>query len=211
MKTGPEALADNYYLANFHRLAGFVAETYRDILTPAERRWYASLKASSESSQRLYIRLLTRKGSVFRLSRISYPEIDALEAAASELVEHGLADTLPPASLPILLAAFTKPELSALLIPGGKWLRSRAELIEQLLAASAVDQARHVQILQQVDGWITLYGHQHWNVFRLGFFGNLYQDSSEFVLQELGSVTYESYALDAPARPLQHASNWMHI
>ena len=202
MKTGrPEALADNYYLANFHRLAGFVAETYRDILTPAERRWYASLKASSESSQRLYIRLLTRKGSVFRLSRISYPEIDALEAAASELANHGLADTLPPASLPILLAAFTKPELSALLIPGGKWLRSRAELIEQLLAASAVDQARHVQILQQVDGWITLYGHQHWNVFRLGFFGNLYQDSSEFVLQELGSVTYESYALDAPARP----------
>ncbi len=67
MKTGrPEALADNYYLANFHRLAGFVAETYRDILTPAERRWYGSLKGSSESAQRLYIRLLTRKGSVFR-------------------------------------------------------------------------------------------------------------------------------------------------
>ena len=202
MKTGrPEALADNYYLANFHRLAGFVVETYRDILTPAERQWYGSLKASSESAQRLYIRLLTRKGSVFRLSRISYPEIHALGAAASELANSGLADTLPPVSLPILLGAFTKPELTSLLLPSGKWSRSRAELIEELLAANAADQARHVQTLQQADSWITLYGHQHWNVFRLGFFGNLYQDSSEFVLQELGSVTYESYSLDAPARP----------
>ncbi len=202
MKKGrPEALADNYYLANFHRLAGFVAETYRDILTPAERRWYGALKGSSESAQRLYIRLLTRKGSVFRLSRINYSEIDALETAVSELANRGLADTLPPGGLPILLGAFTKPELSFLLTQGGKWSRSRAELIEELLVASAAGQAQHVQTLQKADGWITLCGHQHWNVFKLGFFGNLYQDSSEFVLQELGSVTYERYALDAPARP----------
>ncbi|ASJ75436.1 VRR-NUC domain-containing protein [Granulosicoccus antarcticus] len=202
MQTGrPEALAENYYLANFHRLADFVVDTYRDILTPAERQWYDSLQASTESAQQLYIRLLSRKGSVFRLSRISYPEIESLDSAASELATRGLAETLPPDNLQILLSAFTKPELSALLIPGGKWPRSRVELIDELLAANAGEQARFSTILQQADEWITLYGHQHWSVFRLGYFGNLYQDSTEFVLQELGTVIYENYALDAPARP----------
>ena len=193
-------ISDDYYLANFHRLAEFVVDTYRDILTPEERQWYASLQAAPESAQRLYIRLLTRKGSVFRLSRLRYPEIDDLQHAAGLLETRGLADVTPPSDLPSLLAAFTKPELLDLFEVSTGRSRSRAELVQQWLSSDGSERDRLVELLQRADEWITLFGHHHWNVFRLSFFGNLYQDSSEFVLQELGTVRYESYRLDSNAR-----------
>ncbi len=193
-------ISDDYYLANFHRLAEFVVDTYRDILTPEERQWYASVQDAPESAQRLYIRLLTRKGSVFRLSRLRYPEIDHLPQAAAELASRALADTAVPTDPRSLLAAFTKPELLDLLdIPTAR-SRPRAELVEQCLSGDASVLQTHVEALQRADRWITMVGHQHWNLFQLGFFGNLYQDSSEFVLQELGTVRYESYQLDYNAR-----------
>ncbi|MGQ7843423.1 VRR-NUC domain-containing protein [Granulosicoccus sp. 3-233] len=193
-------ISDDYYLANFHRLAEFVVDTYRDILTPEERQWYASVQSSPESAQRLYIRLLTRKGSVFRLSRLRYPEIDDLQQAAGQLATRGLADISAPTDPRTLLAAFTKPELLDLLEPGLARSRPRAELIEQVMSSDVLSMQNAIDELQGADHWITLFGHQHWNVFRLGFFGNLYQDSSEFVLQELGTVRYESYRLDNDAR-----------
>jgi len=199
------AISDDYYLANFHRLAEFIVNTYQDILTPEERQWYASVQSSPEPAQRLYIRLLTRKGSVFRLSRLRYAEIKNLQEAAGELATRGLADINAPDDLRVLLAAYTKPELFELLDAFGSGLRGsrsrpRAELIESLLQQDDSAMQRDIVALQAADSWITLFGHQHWNVFRLGFFGNLYQDSSEFVLQELGTVRYESYRLDKDAR-----------
>ncbi|NND92459.1 MAG: VRR-NUC domain-containing protein [Granulosicoccus sp.] len=196
----PVALSENYYLANFHRLAAFVRDTYGDILEPAERLWYESVTDTSESAQRLYIRLLTRKGSVFRLSRLDYPEIGDLQPAACELASQGLADIAPPESLADLIRTFTKPELLELLPIPVTGSLPRADLVEQVLSSERAVCAAHTQILQQADSWITLAGHQYWTIYRLSFFGNLYQDSSEFVLSELGTVQYESYPLDASAR-----------
>ena len=175
------AISDDYYLANFHRLAEFIVNTYQDILTPEERQWYASVQSSPEPAQRLYIRLLTRKGSVFRLSRLRYAEIKNLQEAAGELATRGLADINAPDDLRVLLAAYTKPELFELLDAFGSGLRGsrsrpRAELIESLLQQDDSAMQRDIVALQAADSWITLFGHQHWNVFRLGFFGNLYQD-----------------------------------
>lgn len=204
---GAATISDDYYLANFHRLAGFVIDTYRDILTPEERQWYASLCASSEPAQRLYIRLLTRKGSVFRQSRLRYPEIDSLRDAADELADRGLADIQAPADPQVLLSAFTKPELIEQLSVGKARSRPRAELIEQLLSGEEASRQQLIEVLQNADDWITLFGHPHWTVFRLGFFGNLYQDSSEFVLQELGTVQYENYRIDTQARAFATRAN----
>lgn len=213
MQTGrEEALADDYYLANFHRLAGFVCSTYSDILSPEERQWYKALQAASEPAQRLYIRLLTRKGSVFRLDRLRYPEICDLNSAAAELAARGLADVSPPADLAELVATYTKPELLRLLKDTGSGTRtlksslSRVELVQQLLGRDEPIRQQYTRILQQADRWISLWGYPYWTVFRLGFFGNLYQDSSEFVLTDLGTVHYENYTLDKNARAFGNRS-----
>jgi hypothetical protein len=196
MESGqPVELPDDYYLSNFHALAGFVYETYYDLLQVSELEWYTTFKRCDESAQRLYVRLLTRKSSVFRFSRLRYPEIVSLQCAASQLAEENLAVVVPPCSMLELMAAFTKPALLKLLDLNELRSKSRVDLIESIMKSdeACLDQFR--EILQSADQWISIRGHSYWNFYNLCFFGNLYQDSSEFVLRDLGSVTYESYQI----------------
>lgn len=196
MESGrPETLPDDYYLRNFHALAGYVYETYQDFLTTAERGWYESITRCDDSAQRLYVRLLTRKGEVFRLSRLKYPEIRSLSDAASQLALHQLSVTIAPESLSTLIQAYTKPELIRMLSMPAYKSKSRPDLVEFLLGSPTSDQSRYTDILQNGDNWVSMRGHAIWNLYSLCFFGNLYQDTSEFVLRDLGAVEYESYEI----------------
>jgi len=196
----PEELPDNYYLANFHSLAGFVFETYEDLLLPEELEWYQSINDCEESAQRLYVRLLTRKGPVFRLSRLKYPEIESLAVASEQLEEKDLANTAAPDELSVLLKAFTKPELISLLSLQAYKSKSRVDLLELILAVGESELQRIKITLQGADRWISIAGHAYWNIYNLCFFGNLYQDTSEFVLRDLGAVAYESYEIEPDCR-----------
>lgn len=199
----PEALPDNYYLTNFHTLASFVTDAYQDILSPEELRWYEQLTSSPESAQRLFIRLITRKRSVFRLSRLKYPEIEDLSFACRTLSTRGLVCIDPPDNIETLVREFTKPELARYLNIRGAGSISRVAMVSQLLDAAEGERRCSAQILQQADKWITVLGHQHWTVFNLCFFGNLYQDSSEFVLRDLGAQRYEDCQIESLARPFK--------
>ncbi len=196
----PELLPDDYYLANFHSLVGFVYDTYQDLLTEAERNWYESFTQCDNAAQRLYVRLLTRKGLVFRLSRLKYPEILSLDNAATQLAEQGLSVITAPPTLPVLLSAYTKPELISLLSLQHAKSKSRVDLISLILESNSADQQQYLRTLQSADSWIAIEGHAFWNLYVLCFFGNLYQDSSEFVLRDLGAVQYESYAIPKDCR-----------
>ncbi|MFT6874435.1 MAG: hypothetical protein ACI9XK_000323 [Granulosicoccus sp.] len=196
MESGqPVELPDDYYLSNFHALAGFVYETYHDLLQISELDWYKAFKRCDESAQRLYVRLLTRKSSVFRVSRLRYPEIASLQSAASQLAIENLAVIVPPCSMQELMAAFTKPELLKLLDLNELRSNSRVDLVENIMKSDEVYLHQFRGILQSADQWISIRGHSYWNLYNLCFFGNLYQDSSEFVLRDLGAVTYESYQI----------------
>ena len=201
MESGqPVELPDDYYLSNFHSLVGYVYETYRDLFQANEQEWYTSFQRCDESAQRLYVRLLTRKSSVFRISRLRYPEITELQVAANHLAQEGLAVVLPPESLPELLAAFTKPELLKLLDLNKHKSKSRVDLIDTIENADQPSLNQFRQVLQSADQWVSIKGHSFWNLYNLCFFGNLYQDSSEFVLRDLGAVTYESYQIEPNCR-----------
>lgn len=196
MESGqPVELPDDYYLSNFHALAGFVYETYHDLLQVAELDWYKTLKRCDEPAQRLYVRLLTRKSSVFRISRLRYPEILSFQSATRQLAIENLADDMPPCSMQELMAAFTKPELLKLLDLNDFRSKSRVDLLELISNSDEVRLHRFREKLQSADQWISIRGHSYWNLYNLCFFGNLYQDSSEFVLRDLGAVTYESYEI----------------
>ncbi|MFK7858740.1 MAG: VRR-NUC domain-containing protein [Granulosicoccus sp.] len=198
-RQAPE-LKDDYYIDNFHTITDFVADTYHDLLTRSEQQWLDMIRGASKAAQRLYIRLLTRRGSTFRLSRLSYAEIEDIESAAAELTEHDLASGQPPLDVAILLGCFTKPEIIDLL--GLHDLRKlcRVNLTEHLTNCDHALQNRYWQVLKASDQWITLEGHKHWMLMQLCFFGNLYQDSSELVLRQLGTLRYEDYPLDCACR-----------
>lgn len=198
----PEELPQDYYLANFHALASFVLQTYQDLLSEAETAWYASICEAPVEAQRLYIRLLTRKGSVFRLGKLHYPEAGCLNEASDALSSRALASREPP-SLELLVSLFTKPELIRHLQLNAFKSLPRPELVETICNAEVSVQQQYAATLQAADEWISVSGHAHWTVFKLCFFGNLYQDSTEFVLRDIGAVQYESYEIDATSRVFQ--------
>lgn len=193
-------LQDDYYVNNFHTLVSHVTSLYSDLLTNEEKLWYRAIGSSQEPAQRLYIRLLGRKGSIFRVSRLDYSDIEDLQLAAAELSKHGLVCCEPPISLAPLLAAFTKPELLKLLDLNELRSLSRPKLVQYIEDSDESIKARFTQLLQSQDHWICVDGHAHWMLMQLCFFGNLYQDSSEFIVSQLGTLTYADYSIEPSAR-----------
>ncbi len=195
----PPELAPDYYLTNFHALLSSVVDRYADLLDPDEHAWHTRFSQASVDAQCLYVRLLSRTKSHFRRDKLDYAEIDDLAAAAAELDKSRLLTLDPDLPLDEQLGLYIKGELfEACAKPPAKTL-SREALVTGLIEdpdAWAFDPsalATHGPILQ-------IEGETCFTVFRLLFFGNLYQDLSDFVLRDLGLTAFESYTVDADTR-----------
>ncbi|MEE8524105.1 MAG: hypothetical protein V3T72_09250, partial [Thermoanaerobaculia bacterium] len=108
-------LPEGYYADNFRLVLDTAAERYGDLLTVAESAFYHGFTALSTPAQRLYVRLISRKGPRFRRDRLDYPEIPDLDRAVAELKNAGFADGAPEAELESLLSLLLRPELADLL------------------------------------------------------------------------------------------------
>ncbi|PSW17625.1 VRR-NUC domain-containing protein [Photobacterium sanctipauli] len=201
----PTELSDDYYQTNFVTLINTVSSQYEDLLSADEKHWLATFRSLSSDAQKLYIRLLTRKGPLFRLSKLSYREIADLNSAANELNQCGLAhlarpdsqhSTQPNASIEIALIAalFTKPELLALFEPLSSYKQQKKAIIVEALQQLSPTLGDFKESIIEVK-----YS-AHLNVFLLLFFGNSRQDLTEFVLSDLGVQCYESYTIDRQHR-----------
>lgn len=194
-------LEENYYLTNFQSLVEFVGKTYAGLLDENELAWYRAVTGVNESAQRLYVRLSSRRATIFRISKLDkYPEIGSIQQAASELAKHGLATLDAPSDMIELLKAFTKPELVRLLNLIEQRTLPRAELEQFIIDRQSAND--HITLCQ-ADQWIRVSGLDAYTVFKLCFFGNLYQDMSEFVLRDIGVFNYEHYPIDENSRVFQ--------
>ncbi len=193
-------LSARYYLHNFQTLVDFVCRTHADLLTAEEAMWAHTFSRQPEPARCLYVRLLGRRGSTFRLSKLQYDEIGDVAAAADALVAAGLASRRPPDSPEALIAAFTRPELQRVCsIPGAR-RGTRTDLIARILEPDDDAWLRHREALLGADGWLTLRGRSFHELFMLCFFGNHRQDLSEFVRRDLGTSRYVAYPLDGVSR-----------
>ncbi|MGB0865986.1 MAG: hypothetical protein ACPGSC_05725, partial [Granulosicoccaceae bacterium] len=190
-------LPPDYYHQNFCQLLSVVQQRYADLLNEQEQQFLQQFYAASRAAQCLYVRLSGRSRSRFRLSKLEYAEIPDLLAAAEDLQQNKLLEIDPPLDTESLIPLFTKPELVKALKPTGGNKLSRAELDQQLI--EQLDQ-RGLEILRELDTVLEVLQEQHLPIFKLCFFGNLYQDLSEFVLRDLAVYTFESYPLDMQSR-----------
>lgn len=140
--------------------------------------------------------MLGRRGDFFRLSKLHYPEIENKNAAVDELQSLSLVDKDNSFDLESLLPLYTKTELAQIfkLKPASV---SRSELINQIAVDMSDEKLRR---LQEKDGHIKLLQRTEFDIFKLCFFGNMYQDLSEFVLRDLGMYTYENYQITKSSR-----------
>ena len=197
-----------YYLQNFERALAWLAERYDDVFGAAERAFLAGFSRLPTASRALLVRMLMRKGVLFRASRLSYEEIGCPLEAAAPLAALGWIDAEPQLSLDELFSLATRPELLQMFadLPVRKDTRKSA-LLDALRATH--DHARPYA------AWHTRTTDRVFRVtiaplcerLRLMFFGNLQQDWSEFVLADLGVYQYETVAFAPSSRAFQQRAD----
>jgi hypothetical protein len=191
-----------YYLRNFERALDWLVDRYADLLAPIERECIETFKQLPVPSQALLVRLIMRKGPLFRGSRINYPEIGCIEAAADPLIALHWIDASPLLTIEALFELLTRAELQVIFKTAPKTLTKFA------LLATLRDQPARAQSFER---WRGRDDECAYAVpiaaictrFRLLFFGNVHQEWSEFVLADLGVFKYESVALSHDARAFQ--------
>ncbi len=193
-----DARASNgpYYVENFEKILGTVLECYRDLLVPAELAFLDRYHALSQPARCLWLRLLSRKGPLFRQDRLCYGEVPDLAGAVLELSAATLLDQAPEAEPLDLLRLLLRSELDELARElGGPEVtrRTKSELLEQIVENFPAT-ILHPALRHRIEVLRPLAQHEV-RVFRLLFFGNLRQDWTELVLTDLEVLRYEPYAL----------------
>lgn len=188
-----------YYLYNFRTALQWLRDRYADLLPEAENRFIDEFGALPLSSQALLVRLIMRKGQLFRASRILYAEIGSIERAVGPLVNLQWIDPNPLLNLDELFKLATRAEVAEMFqeLPSSI---SKAKAMEAL--SESYDEARPFQ------EWRGSVAERVYFVavtplctrLRLLFFGNFRQDWSEFVLADLGIFKYEAVRLSAYSR-----------
>ena len=182
-----EELPEGYYLDNFHFLIEFVARQYAHLLNKEELAYSSCFKALTPEAQMLYVRLVQRKGPLFRCDKINYAEIVDLLQTIGELVERDFLDYAPDVDSIEVLVLLSKQELLDLpeatkLDPAQKKNQILEYLSQVEVDLSGIERVRPLQ-------------KEYLQLYKLLFFGNLNQDFTEFVLNDLGVMPFEKYPL----------------
>nr|MBF0684991.1 VRR-NUC domain-containing protein [Pseudomonas sp.] len=78
-----------YYLDNFQQVLSWVGLHHGDLLDDGERGFIDRFGQLPQASQALLVRMVMRKGTLFRASKLHYAEIGCPLAAVSDLVAQG--------------------------------------------------------------------------------------------------------------------------
>ncbi|MGN8275607.1 VRR-NUC domain-containing protein [Pseudomonas sp. SMN5] len=193
-----------YYLNNFQQVLAWLSQRYADVLGNEEQRFIENFSALPRVSQGLLVRMVMRKGLRFRHSKLNYGEIGDIGSAVAPLLTLGWVDEQAPLALVELFEVLLKAEiLSCLghLIEQPK--AKKAEWLQALEGQFSQPQAFRSWCPQLEDRLYSLTVMPLCDRLRLLFFGNLYQDWSEFVLADLGIFTYEPVEFSAESRGLR--------
>lgn len=193
-----------YYMNNFMQVLDWLEHRYADVLSVEEQHFIREFNRLPRESRALLVRMVMRKGNHFRASKLHYLEIGDTAIAAGPLLALGWIDEQLPLSIDALFEVLLKAEIlqcfgPTIDQPKGKktnWLPVLSERFPQ-------DQTfgQWCPSLDERLFSLTIMG--LCDRLRLMFFGNLYQDWSEFVLADLGIFTYEKVEFCADSRGLR--------
>ncbi|MHA6159863.1 VRR-NUC domain-containing protein [Pseudomonas sichuanensis] len=196
-----------YYLHNFRQVLNWVEQRYADLLDAHEHGFIRAFAGLPAPAQALLVRMVMRKGELFRSDKLNYDEIGDTDSALAPLLGLGWVDAKAPLTLEQLWPLLRKDE--ALHCFAGQLSRPKAGKAELLAQLQALQLAP-----RSLAAWYPDFPAQiiHWRLqplcdrLRLLFFGNLYQDWSEFVLADLGLLRYEQVAFAEDSRALRQRS-----
>ena len=202
MKTQPILVPDqpppsNYYAENISSVISRVMSLYGDLLDERESSFGDDALALSPDASRLFARLCTRKGSLFRVDSLNYQEISDLDQAITDLGNVAFIQSNPEVEIEDVLRLYSRIQLQDV-FPTVSKSGSRVEYIERLMNEKPSDEI--LSTLTKGHPYISFDVRSQVDVFSLLFFGNVYEDLSTFVLRDLGLRRYETYEISANTR-----------
>ncbi|MBE9397532.1 VRR-NUC domain-containing protein [Pontibacterium sp. N1Y112] len=188
-----------YYLHNFNQLMETISTLHLDLLRPQDLKFLEHYRQLETDAQQLYVRLICRRANFFRLDKLTYPEIGSLDNATDLLSEHELLKMNPNLTAIDISNLLTAKELKAALQIKGSPTKSA---LTDTLISELGDTAVEHSVWQRFIPVPVLFPHYRDSLerFRLIYFGNLYQDLSQFVVSDLGIMQFENYPLDQNTR-----------
>ncbi|RZA35403.1 MAG: VRR-NUC domain-containing protein [Lysobacteraceae bacterium] len=190
-----------YYLDNFQRVLDWIGERYRDLLDEDERAFLAAFPGLPQHARALFVRMVMRKGNLFRASKLVYAEIGCPVEASSQLLGTGWVEADPLLSLDELFDLLSKPEIAEAF---GAHLQQKnarkGELLEALREKFADSRAFSAWHPGCRDVALRILVKPLCDRLRLIFFGNLHQDWTEFVLSDLGMFRFEQVEISQASR-----------
>lgn len=193
-----------YYLNNFRQVLDWLELRYADVMSDREHAFIRDFNALPRPAQGLLVRMVMRKGVHFRAGKLNYLEIGDIAEAAQPLLAHGWIEDHAPLTLAELFDVLLKAELlqafgAAIEQPKGR----KDDWLPQLAEQFSEPRSLRAWAPQLDDRLFSLTLMDLCDRLRLMFFGNLYQDWSEFVLADLGIFTYEKVEFCADSRGLR--------
>ena len=190
-----QAAPEDYYQNIFIEIFRFVLSQYATIMPWEMRSSLQSFLHLSSDAQRLFARLLTRKGPVFFDVTLVYPEVGSTTHALEELTAAQLIRRCQAVPADLLLERLTKQDVTDVCCASGNYAKSLSkELLKNEVLSRHTDQRLRTLVAKRMP-WRTISQPRHWQLVQLLYFGRAGQDWSAHVRRDLGQVTYETVAL----------------
>ncbi len=190
-----------YYLENFQRVLDWIGERYSDLLVTDELDFIHRFATLPQAARALLVRMVMRKGALFRASKLSYAEIGSPAEAARHLLPTGWISHDPVLSIDQVFDLLSKPEIIKVFQLSGHVRQARkAEQLDALRDQYLDPRPFSAWFLDPADGVYQLEVQHLCDRLRLIFFGNSHQDWLEFVLSDLGVYTFEKVEFSAMSR-----------
>ncbi|RZV37976.1 MAG: DNA polymerase III subunit epsilon, partial [Acidimicrobiales bacterium] len=176
-----------------------VLERYAPVLNTDHQEFLDRFSDLPFPAQCLYVRIAGRKGSVFDLAKLPYPEIPDIFGQAERLHQGGLAFPVGSDDFPAFLNTLTKPDLIGLLhdhLCASAFKRSwkKSILVETALA--------HLDFngVQIPDRLIVQGGRNPLAYLSFLYFGKITENLQRFTLRDLGLVKTPDFKTEYEAR-----------
>jgi len=203
-------LAVDYYLQHFAEFLSRSEQLYAALFGAAEQAFVADFRTLPIDAQRLWLRMLSRKGQVFALSALQYAEISDQAQAVSALQNTGFA-AVPDnaADLQDWWQKADKNRLWQLLQLGNFELASTLKKsADKAMLQQAVLQANllTLNLVQQIEPLLALRRTAPLQYLLFLYFGRIEPDLSAFTLRDLGVLPTGGFKTEYQARFLDSAT-----
>ncbi len=187
------ALPTFYYHAHFLEMLDFVAEQYAHALLTEHVDFVERFRELPKPAQCLYVRLVNRKGRVFSVRKLSYPELGDTSALLAALYAAGWVGAPCAEDFEDILRFLTRDRICAVvseLITGVPKSIKKAELIA--FARQNCDPGTFVQRVGS-NGLFVQRRASEVEYLLFLYFGRVQQGLSQFTMRDLGLVRTQSF------------------